>query len=108
MNALASDAEGLTSKDREHALHEIFAGTVDFEFASTSRHGSTYHQECQRLVTKIRKELYGAQQIVKRSNTKTTHLFELMCSADSEMSKQCQNMGNNSRRFGLAQTLALP
>lgn len=95
------DTLGLTSEEKQSVVAELFAGDVDFEFAPAQENSKTYHQECQRLVAKIRQELQGVQQIIKRKSKKV-HLYEVMCSAESELAKQCQNMGKAVRRFGLA------
>lgn len=96
------DTVPLSAPEQDMLIGDIFAGQVDYVFESGPPHEKSYHQQCQRLVGIIRKELQSVQQIIRRSS-KRTHLFEVMCASDSELARQCQNMGKHARRFGLQQ-----
>eukprot|EP00435_Cladocopium_sp_Y103_P072784 s61_g41.t1 len=80
---------------------EYHAVTFDYEHPK-SQQQNNYQRECQRLVNKFRKELRDVQQVIKPGRQKCT-LFEVMCSHDSEVTRQCQQLGNRARRFVLSE-----
>ena len=73
---------------------------LDFEFATSTTEVPTFQKECQRLIHCIRKELSSVQQII-RPTGKRVKLYEIMCGPESELTKQCHNLGGQARRFGL-------
>ena len=80
---------------------EYFAGSLDYDHAGFQQQ-KNYQRECQRLIVKFRKELRDVQHVIKPGRHKST-LFEVMCSHDSELTRQCQQLGYKARRFGLAE-----
>ena len=80
---------------------EYFAGSLDYDHADFKQQ-KNYQRECQRLIARFRKELRDVQQVIKPGRHKST-LFEVMCSPDSELTRQCQQLGYKARRFGLAE-----
>ena len=89
---------------REPDLSKHSEVDVDYEFLSTHE-SQNYHKECQRLIRKITQEL---EQVIAESQIypkKRTHLdiLEIMCSEDSEITKQANQLGARAARFGLAQ-----
>ena len=80
---------------------EYFAGSLDYDHAGFQQQ-KNYQRECQRLIAKFRKELRDVQHVIKPGRHKST-LFEVMCSHDSELTRQCQQLGYKARRFGLVE-----
>ena len=122
-----------SAADREHELihreHECFQGEVfralkdeeqgqlrdeilmakmlqsperyEFDFLASDV-PETFARQCRKLTQKFRQELADVMKTVK-PNGKRTLFFEVMCSPDSELTRQCQSMGYLARRFGLAE-----
>ena len=80
---------------------EYFAGSLDYDHAGFQQQ-KNYQRECLRLIAKFRKELRDVQQVIKPGRHKNV-LFEVMCAPDSELTRQCQQLGYKARRFGLAE-----
>ena len=71
---------------------------LDFEI-STDPDAKTYEAECRKLIRKFKKELEEVKAVIKPSKTKT-FLFEVMCSPNSEVVRQCWMQGLKACRFG--------
>ena len=98
--SVAAEA-GQTSEPAEtNGCEAIPVEIMDYEFSQSSTTVPTFHKECQRLIHTIRKELSNVQQII-RPTGKKTKVFEIMCGADSELTRQCHNLGMSAKRFGL-------
>ena len=90
----------IASQNDGKGCEEIPIELMDFEFASSTNEVPTFHKECQRLIQSLRKELSSVQQIIKPTGKKMK-LYEIMCGSESELTKQCHNLGMQARRFGM-------
>ena len=74
----------------------------DFKMPQESVHAQTYVAECNRLIRKFETELQQAQKIIK-PRAAGVFLFEIMCSSDSELTRQGLMQDLRCKRFGLEQ-----
>ena len=64
----------------------------------------THMAECNRLIRQFRKEFKQAQTVLHPPKTKKRCvLFEVMCSSQSELTRQCTQLNVHARRFGREQ-----
>ena len=94
-------SEHEASANTEHAMFvaKYHDGKFDYDHSGDNT-CKNYSRECQRLVNQIRKELRDVQQVIRPTKHRVT-LFEVMCSDDSELTRQCQQLGCAARRFSL-------
>ena len=90
----------MSAEPNVQGCEEVPGELLDFEFATSTTEVPTFQKECQRLIHCIRKELSSVRQII-RPTGKRMKLFEIMCGPESELTKQCHNLGGQARRFGL-------
>ena len=96
----------LDAETRMNLEAECFAsqqlGKAEFDFNVTDQ--ETHMAECNRLIRQFRKELKQAQIVLQPSKTrKRCVLFEVMCSPQSELTRQCTQLNVHARRFGREQ-----
>ena len=73
----------------------------EFDFHA-SKIPETFARQCRKLTQQFRQELADVMKTV-RPKGKKSMFFEVMCSSDSELTRQCHSMGYLARRFGLAE-----
>ena len=71
---------------------------MDFDFATSDL--TNLHQKCRQMISQFRMELNNAKKFVKPKRNQT-FMFEVMCSANSEITRQCLMQNQSARRFGL-------
>ena len=71
---------------------------MDFEFAA--KDVNNLHQKCRQMISQFRAELHRAKKFVKPKRNQT-FMFEVMCSENSEITRQSLMQGQSARRFGL-------
>ena len=83
---------------------------LDFEFQNTTK-GNQYHAQIQRYVKQFSRELnmviqdHNCQHVRKQPRL---DLMEVMCSPDSELTKQVQRLGGRAERFGRYKVISKP
>ncbi len=76
----------------------------DYDFF-TEAQSQNYHRECQRLIQQMWKELgqvYHQTKLFPKS-CKELDLLEIMCSDDSVLTDQVNQLGGSAKRFGLSE-----
>ena len=85
-------------------MHLNMTLDTDFDFTHDVSNNS-YHRRIQRMVKQFQSELDQVIQQNQKNKFRLPQLdlFEVMCSSDSELTKQMSSIGGRSKRFGLAE-----
>lgn len=98
---ILSAAQAQKIRDQLHVESSIqqHAEALDYDFLSKDRE-HTYQQRCQNYIRKFQKELEGVihQHQKKSMRSPQIDLLEVMCSGNSELTKQAHTLGGNAKR----------
>ena len=86
------------------AHKHIVESQIDDHFEFIAEHeAQSYTQECKKIIKKMWQELGNVvhQEQLFPKSSKTSDVLEVMCSGDSEITKQVINLGGRATRFGL-------
>ena len=96
----------VTSSNHDEISHpnQLKAEEADYEFF-TSSDSHNFHRECSRWIKKLTLELEQVMSEEHLFPKKLSRLqfLEVMCSDESEITKQANHLGVRAARFGLAQ-----
>ena len=88
------------------AHQHIMASKTDDHFEFIAEHeAKSYHHQCKHLIQKMWQELENVvhqEQLFPKSR-KFIDVLEVMCSSDSEITKQVNHLGGRAVRFGLGE-----
>ena len=81
------------------AAQNLGRAELDFDVPNAEK----YVSKCSEPITRMRQELKQAVDLLKPMKHSKVTLFEVMCSQESELTRQCHQLGMQARRFGKEQ-----